>query len=116
MSTGIILPWEQLAIRGDEIPDGLDYPDQVLFLNLRTLYAQKRMGIIDRDTAISEKKKLLDEYRYYQANWMMADEWNKIIRATELARAEFRKNPTVENAWTVVNCIEGKVPVNETQG
>ncbi len=107
-STGIVLPWEQSAIRGDELPDGLDYPDQVLYLNLRTLYAQKRIGIIDRETAITEKKKLLDEYRAYQQNWKMADEWCEIIRSTELARAEFRKEPTIDNAWKLVNIIEGR--------
>jgi hypothetical protein len=107
-STGIVLPWEQSAIRGDEIPDGLDYPDQVLYLNLRTLYAQKRMGIIDRDTAITEKKKLLDEYKVYQFNWSMAEEWTEIIKLTELARAEFRKNPSIENGFRLVEIIEGR--------
>lgn len=107
--TGIVLPYEQAAIRGDELPNDLDYPDQVLYLQLRMLYAQKRMGIIDRDTAILEKKKLLDEYKIYQFNWSMAEEWTQIIKLTELARAEFRKNPTVENGFKLVEIIEGRV-------
>lgn len=107
-STGIVLPWEQQAIRGDELPSGLDYPDQVFYLSLRMLYAQKRMGIIDRDTAITEKKKLLDEYKAYQFNWSMAEEWTQIIKLTELARAEFRKNPSIENGYKLVEIIEGR--------
>ena len=107
-STGVVLPWEQSAIRGDELPSGLDYPDQVLYLSLRMLYAQKRMGIIDRETAITEKKKLLDEYKSYQFNWSMAEEWTEIIKMTELARAEFRKEPNLENAWKLINIIEGR--------
>ena len=107
-ATGIVLPLEQSAIRGDELPDGLDYPDQVLYLSLRMLYAQKRLGIIDRDTAITEKKKLLDEYQAYKLNWSMADRWCDIIKLTELARAEFRKDPTMDNAWKLVNIIEGR--------
>lgn len=107
-STGIVLPWEQSAIRGDELPSGLDYPDQVLYLSLRMLYAQKRMGIIDRDTAITEKKKLLDEYKAYQFNWSMAGEWTQIIKLTEIARAEFRKNPSIENGYKLVEIIEGR--------
>lgn len=107
-ATGIVLPWEQSAIRGDELPSGLDYPDQVLYLSLRMLYAQKRMGIIDRERAITEKKKLLDEYKAYQFNWSMAEEWTQIIKLTELARADFRKEPTVENGWKLVHIIEGR--------
>lgn len=107
-ATGIVLPWEQSAIRGDELPSGLDYPDQVLYLNLRMLYAQKRMGIIDRETAITEKKKLLDEYKIYQFNWSMAEEWTELIKRTELARAEFRKNPSIENGLRLVEIIEGR--------
>lgn len=107
-STGVVLPWEQSAIRGEEMPAGLDYPDQVLFLSLRMLYAQKKMGLIDRETAITEKKKLLDEYEAYKRNWNMGAEWSEIIKKTEIARAEFRKNPTVENGWKIIESIEGR--------
>lgn len=107
-STGIILPWEQAAIRGDEMPTGLEYPDQILYLSLRKLYAQKRMGIIDRDTAVAEKKKLLDEYRVYRAREEMGEQWVQIIKNTELARAEYRKNRTLENADNLVAIIEGR--------
>lgn len=107
-STGIVLPWEQAAIRGNEMPDGLSYPDQVLFLQLRMLYAQKRMKIIDRDTAVIEKKKLLDEYRVYQYREQMGEEWVEVIKDTELARAEYRKNRTLENADKLLAAIEGR--------
>jgi hypothetical protein len=107
-STGIILPWEQQTIRGEEMPDGLRYAEQILYLCLRMLYAQKKLGIIDRDTAILEKKKLLDEYQCYDFQQKMGDERVAVIKETELARAEFRKNPTVENAEALVEIIEGR--------
>ncbi len=106
--TGIVLPWEQKAIRGEEMPDGLGYPDQILFLNLRMLYAQKRAELIDRDTAVREKKKLLDEYRAYQYREKMGDEWVEVIKQTEAARAEFRKNPSIDTASKLVDIIEGR--------
>lgn len=106
--TGVVLPWEQSAIRGEEMPTGLNYPDQVLFLSLRMLYAQKRMDLIDRETAIQEKKRLLDEYRAYKQNWDMGVEWSDIIKKTEIARAEFRKNPSIENGWKIIESIEGR--------
>lgn len=114
-STGIVLPWENAAIRGDEMPECLEYPDQILFLQLRMLYYQKRQGIIDRDTAIREKKKLLDEYKLYLFRDSMEKEWVEIIKLTELARAEFRKDPTVENGMKLVQIIEGRTNANWTE-
>ncbi len=107
-SSGVVLPWEQAAIRGDEMPNGLSYPDQILFLQLRMLYAQKKMKIIDRDTAVVEKKKLLDEYRLYQYREQMGEEWVEVIRDTEIARAAYRKDRTLENADKLLNAIEGR--------
>lgn len=107
-ATGIVLPWEQQAIRGDEMPDGLGYADQILYMLLRSLYAQKRLGIIDRETAIREKKKFLDEYRCYDFQQKMGDEWVQVIKDTDLARAAFRKNPPIENAWNLIHIIEGR--------
>jgi len=34
-----------------------------LYLSFRMLYAQLRQGVIDRDTAVREKRKLLKEYK-----------------------------------------------------
>lgn len=101
---------ERLAMKGEEMPDGMDYPEQVLFQSLSLLYARYREKHIDRDSAKEEKKKLLDEYQAYKLNWSMADKWCEIIKLTELARAEFRKDPTVDNAWKLVNIIEGRKP------
>ena len=108
MSTGIEFEWERKAIRGDELPDDLGYPEQVLYLELRMLYEQYRNKIIDRDTATREKKRLLDEYRIYSYREKMGKEWVEIIRLTELYRSEFRKNPSIETAWKLVNVIEGR--------
>lgn len=107
-STGVVLPWESAAIRGEEMPNGLEYPDQILFLQLRMLYSQKRHGTIDRETAIREKKKLLEEYKVYRFRDSMEKEWVEIIKLTELARAEYRKNPTVENGMKLIQIIEGR--------
>ena len=106
-STGITFPWEQKAIRGEEMPNGLEYPDQILFLQLRMLYAQKRMDIIDREAAVGEKKKLLDEYRVYKFRDEMEKQWVQMVKDTEIARAEYRKNPSVENGMKLISVIEG---------
>ena len=96
---------ERKAQNGDEIPAGLEYPDQVLFLCFRMLYAQLRQGIIDRDTAIREKKKLLREYESYKFVDQMGKEWMQVIKNTELARSEYMKNRTLENADKLMEAI-----------
>ena len=106
--TGIILPWEKDAMAGLEMPDGLSYPDQILYLSLRMLYRQYYQKIIDRETATKEKKKLLDEYKIYQFREELEKQWVEIIRLTELARAEYRKKPCHENAMKLIDIIEGK--------
>ena len=106
--TGIILPWEKDAMAGLEMPNGLSYPDQILYLSLRMLYRQYYQKIIERDTATKEKKKLLDEYKVYQFREELEKQWVEIIRLTELVRAEYRKNPCHENAMKLIDIIEGK--------
>lgn len=106
--TGIVLPWEKDAMAGLEMPDGLSYPDQILYLSLRMLYRQYYQKTIDRETATKEKKKLLDEYKVYQFREELEKQWVEIIRLTELARAEYRKKPCHENAMKLIDIIEGR--------
>ena len=106
--TGIVLPWEKDAMAGLEMPDGLSYPDQILYLCLRMLYRQYFQKVIDRETATKEKNKLLDEYRCCQYREEMGNHWVEIIRLTDLARCDYKKNRTLENADRLVEIIEGK--------
>lgn len=107
-TTGVTLAYERDAMAGKEMPGGLDYPDQILYLQLRLLYDQYRRGIITKETAVVEKKKLLDTYRQHQFVDNMGKEWVEQIKLTELARAEYRKNRTLENADKLVLLIEGR--------
>ena len=106
--TGIVLPWEKDAMAGLEMPNGLSYPDQILYLELRMLYNQYYKKVIDRETATKEKKKLLDEYRIYKFQYELGNQCVETIRLTELARADYRKNPCHENAMKLIEIIEGK--------
>ena len=94
-------------MNGDEMPEGLAYPDQIMFLCLRMLYAQLKQGIVDRETAIREKKKLAKEYEQYSFVEQMGKEWVDIIKKTELARSEYRKSRTLENADQLLFAIDG---------
>lgn len=98
---------ERQAKNGQEMPDGLEYPDQIMYLSMSLLYARLKQGVVDRDTAIREKKKLRKEYQAYQQAEQMGREWVANIRDTETARAEYRKDRTLENADKLLAAIEG---------
>ena len=103
----IELPYEKIAMAGGEMPRGLPEPDKILFLELRLLYDSYKKGIIDRETAKREKVELLRGYDAIKNNGNISMECADLIRRTEFARAEYRKNKTFENADKLLACVEG---------
>lgn len=103
----VVFPYERQAMNGDEMPSGLDYPDKIVFLCFRMLYAQLRMGIIDRETAIREKRKIMREYERYKFTEQLGKQLVDTIRKTEMARATYRKSRTLENADLLLIAIDG---------
>ena len=101
------LPYEKIAMAGGEMPNGLEYPDQILFLQLRLLYDSYKRKLIDRDKATQEKVELLRTYEAHKIVDKMGKEWVDQIKRTELARAEYRKDKTIENADKLLACVEG---------
>lgn len=89
------------------MPTGLNYPDQLMYQALALLYARYRLKTITREQATIEKKELLENYRVYQFQWDMGDKWVEVIKATDLARCEYCKDRTLENADKLVKCIDG---------
>lgn len=99
--------YERQAMAGGEMPDGLEWYDRQLFLMLRTLYWQYKQGIVDRETASREKRKLLQDrdFQLFQDNYTK-DIAKKLMETGE-ARAEYRKNRTLENADAIILAFEG---------
>ena len=102
------LPYEKIAMAGGDMPKGFEYPDQILFLELRLLYDSYKRKLIDRETATQEKVELLRVYEAHKIVDKMGKEWVDQIKRTEMARAEYRKNRTLENADRLIDAIEGK--------
>lgn len=101
------LPYEKVAMSGGEMPTGLEYPDQILFLELRLLYDSYKRKMIDREAATREKVELLRTYEGHKAVESMGKLWVEQIKKTELFRADYRKNRTLENADRLLKSIEG---------
>lgn len=110
-STGITFPFEQIAISGGEMPDGLTGPEQRFFLGLRALYHQKRVGIITRETAVAEKKKLVHTYSKDVADSEVCDRLiachTKINNSVWQLYAEFKRAPSMELANRIVRVFDG---------
>lgn len=108
-STGVTLPWEKDAMAGREVPDELSWADKDLYLRLRMLYNQYYGKVIDRETAMSEKKKFLKDWECCKFWESMMQKCVETVKQSEIARAEYRKNPCHENAMRIIDIIEGKL-------
>ena len=102
------MPYERAAMAGEEMPKGLEYPDQILYLELRLLYDSYKRGLVDREAATAEKIELLRTYEAHKIVDKMGKEWVEQIRRTDSARAEYRKNRTLENADKLLLCVDGR--------
>lgn len=112
--TGVVFEFEQAAINGKEMPAGLSSEDQNLFLSLRMLYYQVRIGLIDRNTGIAEKKKLVRAYndtkRVNAFGEVCRSHSIQMWREIEGLKCEFRKNPSLDVAARMVDVIDGIKP------
>lgn len=104
------LPYERIAMAGGEIPEDLEWYDRQTFLQLRMLYHQYKSGIVDRETASREKRKILIDYDRNKFFEDFTRNIAKTITDTEQARQAYRKNRTLENADAIILAFEG-VPV-----
>lgn len=103
--------YEHTAMLGEEMPDGLDMVDQLNFLCLRSLYAQKRSGVIDRATGSREKAKL----RYQRDLWerrllsreKLVQHCAELFRDVEAAANAYAKERTLENADKIYQALYG---------
>lgn len=105
--TGVTLPYEKEAMHGLNMPDGLEQPDQLMFLCLRQLYGQKRAGLIERNRAVLEKSKLLEEYRVAKFRYGLWEQGAALWKRIEAASSEYRRSPSVEAADKLLEAIYG---------
>lgn len=105
--TGVTLPYEKEAMHGLDMPDGLGQPDQLMFLCLRQLYGQKRVGLIERNQAVREKGKLLEEYRIAKFRYDLWERGATMWKRIEAASSEYQKSPSIEAADKLLEAIYG---------
>ena len=103
-------PYERVAMRGEEMPDGLPLPDQLNFLGLRLIYDSVRRGLIDRDTGREEKWKLsYQKYLWEQklrGREKLAARCAQLLKGAEAAANRYALDKSQENAeklWLTVS-------------
>ena len=69
---------ERLAAADSEMPEGLEMPEQLLYLTLRTLYQNFRSGAVNRDRAKREKSRILVAYGDLQSKHKVTKFHNEI--------------------------------------
>ena len=111
MSGELAFPWEREAMRGEEMPEGLSFPDQMAYTTLRNVYQAYYNKIISRDVAAAEKGRL--KYQYERAVRQMnfyrklCDHHVRVIKATEVAKSTFRKAPSIEAGLRLCQVLDG---------
>lgn len=100
-------PYEQKAANLEPMPDGLEYFDQCMYLNLRNVYAALRGNLIDRDEAMHEKIELIEAAEHFQYKCNMEKIFADAVVDTQQAREEYRKHRTLENADKLLHAFEG---------
>lgn len=107
--TGVVFEYEQQAMNSCEMPNGLDYADQIMYQQLRLLYNSVRNGIISREIAVREKKQFLTEYKKNKSGVKSMQGYIDYINSTCVARTNYTKNRTLENADNIVKALEGRL-------
>ena len=89
---------EDLAINGAAMPEGLRFPDQLLFLRLRFLYAYARQIRMDPAQGKREKHEIVLEWERHSAEYALLCSVNDRNKNVEAAAIEIVANEQVEFA------------------
>lgn len=107
----MLFPWEEKAMNGEPMPDGLSLFDQNAYTAIRNIYAAYHDGRLSKENGSAEKKKVKHKYdqavedekfRNKQAIYHI-----KVHKQAEQAITAVRKDPSPENALRLVDVLDG---------
>ena len=92
------IDFERAAYLREPMPDGLCLAEQKAFLALRFLYAEFDRGVISKEQAAVEKKKLIRQLEHEIKTDKMNEQIAQLGKRIEVPALEYAKNPTRETA------------------
>ena len=118
-SVGVVSDLERAAMRGEPMPQGLPYTDQLYFLGLSRIYDRYRAGYITREQGAADKKQLEGERNKINSRWALED---KLRRASapffigvERALSTYQRGRSLENADALARAVNGLLPQEVTE-
>lgn len=102
---------EKAAAHGSPLPEGADIIDELRWFGLAYIYGCLRKGIFNKEKASTYKQGFVKEIFFLREKLEFGIKcWNtaaKRYKETELARNEYRKNRTLENADKLMAAFDG---------
>lgn len=83
---------EDLAFRGAELPKGLPFPQELLFLKFRYLYQYAKIAQMQPEQGRREKQEILNAYVIDKANDTLYRQCTKLWKNVEAAATAVRKD------------------------
>lgn len=98
---------EDLAFRGQPMPDLKSQADTLLYLSFRNLYDfAKRVGM-SPEQGKREKLQILEAHRINKFLEELQESTNQMWKGIEVAATEYRKAPSVASADNLLKAIYG---------
>lgn len=98
---------EDLAFRGDPMPETDSQADELLFLCFRNLYAYAKKVQMPPEQGKKEKAQILDKYRRTKFGESVLEHNIEISKRLEMAAAAYVYNPCVETADKMYEAFYG---------
>lgn len=74
---------ELLAVKNAPLPEGLEYPEQFLFLQLRSVYASYHTGQLSKEQAKNEKTNILEAYKTFELQYKIGQQNMAMLRSVQ---------------------------------
>lgn len=98
---------EDMAFRGDPMPETDSQADELLFLCFRNLYAYAKKVHMPPEQGKKEKAQILDKYRRTKFAESVLEHNIEISKRLEMAAAAYVYNPCVETADKMYEAFYG---------
>ena len=101
---------EDLAFHGAELPKGLPFPQELLFLKFRYLYQYAKLARMPPEQGKREKQEILNAYVIDKANDTLYRQCTKLWKNVEAAATAVRKDSDLmqnENIRALLKAIYG---------